>query len=149
MGVPGRTDQPVCAGNAERPGRMQGQWESSRARSPSSPARPAARAAATRSGSPQEGADIIAVDICQQIDAVSYPMSTPRTSRRPRSQVEALGPADRRRAGRRPRLGRVAAGVRRRASAEFGPVDIVLANAGIGPVGLGAGGPGVAGRHRR
>src|ERR1700678_2348524 len=38
----------------------------------------------------QEGADIIAVDICRQIDSVPYPMSTPDDLAETVKQVEAL-----------------------------------------------------------
>jgi len=83
----------------------------------------------------QEGADIIAVDICQQIATVPYPMSTPDDLTETAKQVEAL---DRRiftaQADVRDTAGLKAAfdaGV-----AELGPVDIVLANAGIAPMGL-------------
>ena len=38
----------------------------------------------------QEGADIIAVDICAQIDTVPYPMSTPDDLAETVRQVEAL-----------------------------------------------------------
>jgi SDR family mycofactocin-dependent oxidoreductase len=78
----------------------------------------------------QEGADIIAVDICQQIDSVPYSLATPDDLAETAKQVEAL---DRRiytaQADVRDRTGLQAAfdaGV-----AELGPVDIVLANAGI------------------
>jgi len=83
----------------------------------------------------QEGADIIAVDICRQIDSVSYPMSTQGDLAETAKQVEAL---DR-------RIFTAEADVRdetalRQAfeagTAEIGPVDIVLANAGIAPMGL-------------
>jgi SDR family mycofactocin-dependent oxidoreductase len=83
----------------------------------------------------QEGADIIAVDICQQIDTVPYPMSTPDDLAETVKEVEGL---DRRivavRADVRDEAGLKAAfdaGV-----AELGPVDIVLANAGIAPLSL-------------
>jgi SDR family mycofactocin-dependent oxidoreductase len=83
----------------------------------------------------QEGADIIAVDICAQIDTVSYPMSTPADLAETVKEVEAL---DRRiyaqQADVRDRQELQAAfdtGV-----AEIGPVDIVLANAGIAPMSL-------------
>lgn len=84
----------------------------------------------------QEGADIIAVDICAQIDTVSYPMATPEDLAETVAQVEAL---DRRIVARQ-------ADVRDEAAlkaafdagvAELGPVDIVLANAGIAPMALG------------
>lgn len=83
----------------------------------------------------QEGADIIAVDICQQIATVPYPMSTPDDLAETAKQVEAL---DR-------RIFTAQADVRDAAAlkaafdvgvAELGPVDIVLANAGIAPMGL-------------
>src|ERR1700677_4507633 len=78
----------------------------------------------------QEGADIIAVDICRQIDSVTYPMSTPEDLAETVKEVEAL---DR-------RIFAAQADVRdetqlkqafERGVAEIGPVDIVLANAGI------------------
>ncbi len=83
----------------------------------------------------QEGADIIAVDICEQIETVPYPMATPADLAETAEQVEAL---DRRILTRQ-------ADVRDRAAlqaafdagvAELGPVDIVLANAGIAPMSM-------------
>ena len=83
----------------------------------------------------QEGAGIIAVDICQQIATVPYPMATPDDLAETAKQVEAL---DR-------RIFTAQADVRDAAAlkaafdagvAELGPVDIVLANAGIAPMGL-------------
>ncbi len=83
----------------------------------------------------QEGADIIAVDICAQIDTVPYPMSTPDDLQETVRSVEAL---DR-------RIHAQEADVRDRAAlqaafdagvAELGPVDIVLANAGIAPMSM-------------
>jgi SDR family mycofactocin-dependent oxidoreductase len=80
----------------------------------------------------QEGADIIAVDICDQISTVNYPMSTPDDLAQTVKEVEAL---DRRIVARQ-------ADVRDRSGlqdvfdagvAELGGVDIVLANAGILP----------------
>jgi SDR family mycofactocin-dependent oxidoreductase len=80
----------------------------------------------------QEGADIIAVDIAAQIDSVPYPMSTPEDLAQTAKEVEAL---DR-------RIFTAVADVRDKAQlkqafeagvAELGPVDIVLANAGIAP----------------
>ena len=82
-----------------------------------------------------EGADIIAVDLCAQIDSVRYPMSTPDDLAETVKEVEAL---DRRIFAqqadvRDARALRAAfdAGV-----AEAGPVDIVLANAGIAPMSM-------------
>jgi SDR family mycofactocin-dependent oxidoreductase len=83
----------------------------------------------------QEGANIIAVDICEQIASVPYPMSTPADLAETAKQVEAL---DR-------RIFTAQADVRDAAAlkeafeagtAELGPVDIVLANAGIAPMSL-------------
>jgi (+)-trans-carveol dehydrogenase len=39
----------------------------------------------------EEGADIIAVDLCDQVDSVPYPMSTPDDLRQTVKQVEAAG----------------------------------------------------------
>jgi SDR family mycofactocin-dependent oxidoreductase len=78
----------------------------------------------------EEGADIIAIDICRQMSAVEYPMSTPEDLAETVRLVEQL---DR-------RIVATQADVRERAElkagldaglAEFGHVDIVLANAGI------------------
>jgi SDR family mycofactocin-dependent oxidoreductase len=83
----------------------------------------------------QEGADIIAVDIAGQIESVPYPMSTPQDLALTVKEVEAL---DR-------RIYSAQADVRDRAAlqaafdagvAQLGPVDIVLANAGIAPMSL-------------
>lgn len=83
----------------------------------------------------QEGADIIAVDICAQIGSVPYPMATTEDLAQTVKEVEAL---DRRIVARE-------ADVRDRAAlqavvdegiAELGPIDIVLANAGIAPLGV-------------
>src|ERR1700755_1919662 len=80
----------------------------------------------------QEGADIIAVDLCDQIGTVEYPMATPDDLAETVKEVEAL---DRRIVARQ-------ADVRDRAAlqaafdegvAQLGGVDIVLANAGIAP----------------
>ncbi|MCW2526369.1 MAG: 3-ketoacyl-ACP reductase [Pseudonocardiales bacterium] len=81
----------------------------------------------------QEGADIIAVDICAQIESVPYPMSQPDDLAQTAKEVEAL---DR-------RIFTQIADVRDEQElkaafeagvAELGPVDIVLANAGIAPM---------------
>ena len=84
----------------------------------------------------EEGADIIAVDICQQIESVSYPMATPDELAATVKAVEAL---DRRIVAREADV-RDEAGLRAAFDAgvaELGPVDIVLANAGIAPMALG------------
>jgi SDR family mycofactocin-dependent oxidoreductase len=78
----------------------------------------------------REGADIIAVDICKQVDSVPYPMATPEDLAETVRQVEAL---DR-------RIVAAQADVRDydavkaaldEAVAELGRLDIVSANAGI------------------
>jgi SDR family mycofactocin-dependent oxidoreductase len=82
----------------------------------------------------QEGADVIAVDLCRQIDTVPYPMATPEDLARTVEEVEAL---DR-------RIVATQADVRslpaleqavRDGVAQLGRLDIVLANAGIAPMG--------------
>ena len=81
----------------------------------------------------QEGADIIAVDICRQIDTVPYPMATPQDLDQTVKEVEAL---DRRIVARQADV-RDEAGLQAAFDAgvaELGPVDIVLANAGIAPM---------------
>ncbi len=83
----------------------------------------------------QEGADIIAVDICRQIDTVDYPMATPEDLDETVKEVEAL---DRRIAARQADV-RDEAGLKAAFDAgvaELGPVDIVLANAGIAPLSM-------------
>ncbi|KXF56437.1 3-ketoacyl-ACP reductase [Rhodococcus sp. SC4] len=78
----------------------------------------------------REGADIIAVDICKQIDSVTYAMSTPGDLAQTVAEVEALGR----------RIVSAEIDVRDSTSlqkavdegaAELGSLDIVLANAGI------------------
>src|SRR6202023_906843 len=83
----------------------------------------------------QEGADIIAVDICRQIETVPYPMATPEDLDQTVKEVEAL---DRRIFARQADV-RDEAGLRaafEAGVAELGPVDIVLANAGIAPMSM-------------
>jgi (+)-trans-carveol dehydrogenase len=78
----------------------------------------------------QEGADVIAVDVCAQVDSVTYPMATPEDLVETVRQVEALdrrivaSEADVRDSAALQQA--VDAGV-----AELGRLDIVLANAGI------------------
>ena len=82
----------------------------------------------------QEGADIIAVDLCRQVDSVPYPMSTPQDLAQTVKEVEALdrrivaSQADVRDYGALKAA--LDAGV-----AELGRLDIVSANAGISSVG--------------
>jgi len=83
----------------------------------------------------QEGADVIAVDICEQMEAVGYPMSTPADLEQTVKEVEALS----RRIVARQADVRDAKALRaafEAGVAELGPADIVLANAGIGPGGM-------------
>jgi SDR family mycofactocin-dependent oxidoreductase len=84
----------------------------------------------------QEGADIIAVDICRQIESNPYPLATPEDLAETVKGVEAL---DRRIVARQGDVRErgelreaVAAGV-----AELGRLDIVAANAGILPMAMG------------
>ena len=78
----------------------------------------------------EEGADIIAVDLCAQVDSVPYPMATPDDLAETVKEVEALDrrivatQADVRDAGALKSA--LDAGV-----AELGRLDIVCANAGI------------------
>jgi SDR family mycofactocin-dependent oxidoreductase len=79
----------------------------------------------------QDGADVIAVDICRQIDSVAYPLATPADLARTVSEVEALG----RRIVAAEADVRDAAALRAAVAngvARLGSVDIVVANAGIG-----------------
>src|ERR1022692_2366046 len=79
----------------------------------------------------QDGADVIAVDICRQIGSVAYPLATPADLARTVSEVEALGrrivaaEADVRDAAAL--RAAVASGV-----ARLGSGDIGVANPGIG-----------------
>lgn len=83
----------------------------------------------------EEGADIIALDVCAQIDTVPYPLATPEDLEETVAQVEKLG---RRILARQADVrdfdavkSTVDEGV-----AEFGRLDIVCANAGIADFGL-------------
>ena len=67
----------VSCGPDERHARKRGpDWDHSTVASRSSPARPAVRAAPIAVKLASEGADIIAVDLCDQIASVPYPMAT-------------------------------------------------------------------------
>ncbi|MQA97641.1 MAG: mycofactocin-coupled SDR family oxidoreductase [Streptosporangiales bacterium] len=83
----------------------------------------------------EEGADIIAVDLCDQVGTVAYPMATPEDLAETVRLVEAL---DRRIVADRADVRDIGA-LRKTLEAgiaELGPVDIVLANAGIAPMSL-------------
>src|SRR5580658_380518 len=84
----------------------------------------------------QEGADIIAVDICRQIESNNYPLSTPEDLTETERAVKELG---RRIVARQ-------ADVRERSElrdaleaglTDLGRLDIVVANAGILPLAFG------------
>ena len=78
----------------------------------------------------QEGADIIAFDVCQQLPTVGYKMATPEDLKETAKQVEDL---DRRIIAREADV-RDAAAVRavvEEGVAELGRLDVVSANAGI------------------
>ena len=80
-----------------------------------------------------EGADVIALDICRQIDTVAYPLATAADMAETASAVEAL---DRRIVTAEVDVRDAAAMTSAVAdgAGELGGVDIVLANAGIGMV---------------
>ncbi|BFV56581.1 mycofactocin-coupled SDR family oxidoreductase [Kitasatospora sp. CMC57] len=82
----------------------------------------------------EEGADIIAIDICEDIDVVEYPLATAEELQETARLVEKTGR----------RIVTKQADVRDRAAlkaaidegvAELGRLDVVVANAAIGPVG--------------
>jgi SDR family mycofactocin-dependent oxidoreductase len=82
----------------------------------------------------EEGADIVAVDLCQQIETNPYPLASLEDLSQTAKSVEAL---DRRIVARQ-------GDVRERAQlkaivdeavGELGRLDVVVANAGIGPIG--------------
>lgn len=82
----------------------------------------------------EEGADIIAVDICAQIDSVCYPMATPEDLEQTAALVEKVG----RRVTACQADVRDLGGLRaafEQGVAELGPCQIVVANAGIHPIG--------------
>ena len=82
----------------------------------------------------EEGADVIAIDICEQLESVVYPMGTPEDLDETVRLVKDLG----RRIVASQADVRDAKALRRAFNdgvAELGPVTIVVANAGIGPGG--------------
>lgn len=83
----------------------------------------------------QEGADIIGIDICGQMESVTYPMSKPDDLDETVRLVEALG----RRMVASEADVRDVEGLQKAFDAgvaELGAVTVVVANAGIGPGGL-------------
>jgi (+)-trans-carveol dehydrogenase len=78
----------------------------------------------------EEGADIVAIDLCSQLDSVTYPMATPDDLLETVAQVEAL---DRRIVASHADVRDAAqlSSVLNDAVAELGRLDIVCANAGI------------------
>lgn len=84
----------------------------------------------------QEGADVIAVDICRQIESNPYPMATPEDLAQTERMVKEVGrrivarQADVR--SRDELADAVAAGV-----TDLGRIDVVVANAGILPMAMG------------
>ncbi|HEY3718146.1 MAG TPA: mycofactocin-coupled SDR family oxidoreductase [Jatrophihabitantaceae bacterium] len=82
----------------------------------------------------QEGADIIAVDLCAQVDSVPYPMATPEDLAQTVKEVEAL---DRRIVASQADV-RDFDGMKKAVDdgvAQLGRLDIVSANAGISSMG--------------
>ena len=102
-----------------------------REKSPSSPAQRADRAAATPIRLAEEGADIIAVDLCEDVDTIGYPLATPEDL----DETAELRREDRppRVHGARPTSGGSAAAssALEDGIAELGKVDIVVAQAGV------------------
>jgi SDR family mycofactocin-dependent oxidoreductase len=84
----------------------------------------------------QEGADIIAVDICRQIESNPYPLATPEDLAETERSVKAAGRRIVARQGdvrhRQELIGAVEDGV-----SELGRLDVVVANAGILPMAMG------------
>lgn len=84
----------------------------------------------------QEGADIIALDICRQIESNPYPLATPEDLSETERAVKATGRRIVARQGdvrhRQELIGAVEDGV-----AELGRLDVVVANAGILPMAMG------------
>jgi SDR family mycofactocin-dependent oxidoreductase len=82
----------------------------------------------------EEGADIIGLDICQDMETVPYPLATKADLEATRAEVERLG---RRMVSAVGDVRDVAAieQVVRAGVAELGGIDIVVANAGICPIG--------------
>ncbi len=71
--------------------RRGGSWGSWTARSRSSPGRREGRVVRTPCRLAQDGADVIAIDICAQLPSVHYPMATPEDLEQTVAEVEALG----------------------------------------------------------
>jgi SDR family mycofactocin-dependent oxidoreductase len=80
----------------------------------------------------EEGADIIALDLCDQIDSIAYPMATPEDLDETVNLVEKTGRRIVAEQGDVRDLERLKAVVAK-GVAEFGRIDFVLANAGIFP----------------
>lgn len=80
-----------------------------------------------------EGASIVAVDVCRQIDTVPYPLSTPEELASLEHDVQRLGVEVRARQGDVRDMGRMTAIVDE-AVEELGGIDIVVANAGVAPM---------------
>lgn len=78
----------------------------------------------------EEGADIIAFDLCDQIDSVAYPMATPEDLDETVNLVEKTGRRIVAEQGDVRDFGRLQAAVAH-GVAELGRLDFVLANAGI------------------
>ena len=85
----------------------------------------------------KEGADVIAIDICRQIESIPYPLATPEDLAETERVVKGLGR----------RIVAIQADVRERSELrdalkvginDLGRLDIVVANAGVLPLAMGA-----------
>ena len=85
-----------------------------------------------------EGADVIALDICHDIDTVAYDLATPADLKETARLVTEQGRRVVTGRGRRPRRRRARAGRSADGARQLGGIDVVLANAGIGIMDAGA-----------
>jgi SDR family mycofactocin-dependent oxidoreductase len=81
----------------------------------------------------EEGANVIAYDLCDQIDCVGYPMATPEDLDETVNLVEKTGQRIVAEQGDVRDFARLRSAVES-GVAEFGRIDFVLANAGIAPI---------------
>jgi len=82
----------------------------------------------------EEGADIVAIDLCDQIDSVPYPLSTTADLEKTAKAVEGLGRKVVARVADVRDISQLQSAVAE-ATTALGPIDIVVANAGIAAMG--------------